>query len=117
MPLGLLNKALVPVPSANPAVDPASVFTTPPFGMNPYGNDIIRMRTLSETNTLPLASTATPLRPLNKAAGPVPSAYPLVDDPASVVTTPPGVTMRMRLLPKSVINALLSVLTATLIGL
>ncbi len=61
----------------------------------------LRMRWLSEsaTMTLPLLSTATPLGLLNEAPAPTPSANEADPLPASVVTTPPGVTLRMRLLP------------------
>jgi len=61
----------------------------------------LRMRSLdlSATMTLPLLSTATPEGSLNEAPAPVPSANAADPLPASVVTTPPGETLRMRWLP------------------
>jgi hypothetical protein len=91
-PRGILNCAFVPEASKDPAVDcPAIVVTTPP-GVT------LRMRLLLEsaTITLPLASTATPEGLKNRALAPVASKNPAVDCPARVVTTPPGVTLRMR---------------------
>ena len=56
----------------------------------------------SATYTLPALSTVTAVRPLNLAAVPVPSALPEVPfRPASVVTTPAGVTLRTAWLPQS----------------
>ena len=59
-----------------------------------------RMRWLpaSATMTLPLLSTATPEGFLNEAPVPMPSANVADQLPASGVTTPPGVTLRMRVL-------------------
>ena len=68
-----------------------------------------RMRWLfvSATIMLPLGSTATPEGPLNKAPVPVPSANPPFHPlPASVDTTPPGVTLRMRWLSRSATKTL-----------
>jgi hypothetical protein len=101
------------VPSAN-ADDPlpASVVTTPP-GVT------LRMRLLpqSATITLPLLSTATPQGVMNEAPVPVPSANANDPFPASVVTTPPGVTLRMRLLRESATMTLPLLSTATPKGL
>ena len=83
----------MPVPSAYPYEPlPASVLTTPP-GVT------LRMRWLlvSATTMLPLGSRATPEGLLKDAPVPVPSANPC-QFPASDVTTPRGVTTRMRLL-------------------
>jgi len=62
---------------------------------------------------LPLLSTATPTGLLNEAPAPVPSANVRVPFPASVVTTPPGVTLRMRLLYVSATMTLPLLSTAT----
>ncbi len=58
----------------------------------------LRMRLFkkSATMTLPLLSTATPVGRLNEAPVPTPLANAADPLPASVVTTPPGVTLRMR---------------------
>ena len=91
-PEGLSNLAVVLYPSAKPGIlFPAIVVTTP--------KDVtFRMRLLlwSATNTLPLASTVTPLGLLNLAFTPVPSANAWSPLPASVVTTPADVTFRIR---------------------
>ncbi len=83
------NKASAPVPSAKPNTLPASVLTTPP-GVT------LRIRMLAPTITLPLASTATPLGSENEAPLPTPLVDVRIPLPASVVTTPPGVTLRIR---------------------
>jgi hypothetical protein len=108
-PEGRLNEAPAPVPSANVADPlPASVVTTPPGAT-------LRMRWLSQsaTMTLPLLSTATPKGLLNEAPAPVPSVNAYDPLPASVVTTPPGVTLRMRLLSPSATTTLPLLSTAT----
>jgi hypothetical protein len=61
----------------------------------------MRLLSLSATMTLPLLSTATPEGELNVAPAPVPSANVFDPLPASVVTRPPRVTLRMRLLRSS----------------
>ena len=61
----------------------------------------IRLLLASATSALPLASTATSQGFLNEASVPAPSAKSYIPLPASVVTTPTGVTRRMRWLPKS----------------
>src|SRR6266581_43651 len=94
-PPGLLNVAAAPVPSAPPLVPavPASVVTTP------VAMTIRRMVWLVLAATyrlVPLLSTARPWGRLNSAAAPVPSALPAVPAvPASVLTTPAGVILRM----------------------
>ena len=91
-PLGLLNRALEPGPSAPPAAPvPASVVTAPP-------GEILRMRLLPvcATITLPLQSTATPVGEEIAAPAPVPSANDCEPSPASVATTPPGEILRTR---------------------
>jgi hypothetical protein len=111
-PAGQLNEAPAPVPSANVADPlPASVVTTPP-GVS------LRMRWLflSATMTLPLLSTATPEGSMNKAPAPAPSENPYDPPPASVVTTPPGVTLRMRWLLESATMTLPLLSTATPVG-
>lgn len=55
----------------------------------------------SVTYAMPLASTATPMGLLNVAAGPVPSSCPGAELPASVDTTPVGVTIRTALFNRS----------------
>ena len=95
-PTGFAIKAPVPFPSAKPFSLPATVVTTPP-GVN------LRMRLLyqSAKKTLPMESTATPQGPHSDAPVPVPSANAAEPLPASVLTTPPGVTLRMRLFDES----------------
>ena len=81
-PVGALNCAAAPVPSANPAVPlPASVVTTPPGVIF-----LMRLLISSATKTFPLASTVTPYGVLNSALAPVPSVLPGGALPASVVT-------------------------------
>src|SRR6266704_1231145 len=94
-PLGPLNVAAVPVPSALPAapvVLPARVVTTA------EAMTILRMLLPLRAATyrlVPLLSMAKPPGLLNVAAAPVPSAPPLVPAvPASVVTTPVAMTIR-----------------------
>src|SRR6266581_3734058 len=103
-PLGPLNVAAVPVPSALPAapvVLPARVVTTA------EAMTIRRMvwLVLSATYRLvPLLSMARPVGRLNRAAVPVPSTLPAVPAvlPARVVTTPVAMTIRRMLLPPRV---------------
>ena len=113
-PNGYRNRAAAPVPSALPLlpVRPASVVTTPP-------DAIFRIARLFEsaTYTLPALSTATPAGPLKRAAAPVPSAVPgLPAVPASVVTTPPDVIIRIVWLPVSPTYTLPAASTATPTG-
>ena len=62
----------------------------------------MQLLSLSDTMTTPLDGiTSTPHGPLKLAAVPVPSANAWLPLPASVVTTPRGVTSRMRKLPYS----------------
>jgi hypothetical protein len=62
--------------------------------------------------------TETPKGPRKLAAEPVPSAKAALPLPASVVTTPRGVTSRMRLLPASTTTIIpLEGITATVHGL
>src|SRR5262249_3296994 len=81
---------------ATPAV-PATVVTTP-------AGVILRSVwfSVSVTKTLPAGSTATPVGLWKRAAGPVPAAVPGGSAaPASVVTTPPDVILRITFAPKS----------------
>ncbi len=110
---GLLKEEAMKGPSANIADPfPASVETAPP-------GDILRTRLLSVSATMMLlfASMATAFGLKNEAPTPVPSAnapwqrHSNVKSssqqsalPASVVTTPSGVTLRMRWLPESATN-------------
>jgi hypothetical protein len=103
---GPSNKAAEPTPSAYDAQHshpqppwtqlPTKVVTTP-LGVT------LRMRrlTVSATTTVPLASTATSLGREKEAPVPVPSANASAPLPASVLTTPPGVTLRTRWLCES----------------
>src|SRR4051812_4347658 len=99
MPLGKLNLATLPTPSALPEENaaPANVVTTPP-GM------ILRIVLLLESATysVPVVSTVIPEGLANRAALPVPSTWPeLPATPASVLTTPAGVIVRIVLLLES----------------
>ena len=90
------------MPSAKAAAPlPANVVTTPPAA-------ILRMRLFPESpmKTFPAVSTATPRGALKEAPVPVPSANAADPLPARVLTTPPGVTLRMRLLAESATNTL-----------
>ena len=94
---------------------PASVVTTP-------RGVILRIRLFPEstTYTSPEASTEMPLGLLNVALVPRPSVLPalvLPSPPASVVTAPLGVILRIRLLPESTTYTLPAVSTATAVGL
>ena len=79
----------------------------------------MRWFSLSATTITPLEGiTATPVGPLKLAAAPVPSANAPLPLPASVVTTPTGVTSRMRWLPKSATTITpLEAITAISLGL
>ena len=93
-PVGVLNAAAAPVPFVNAATpEPARVVTTP-------AGVTLRILLLPEsaTKTLPEPSMATPHGRKNDAAAPVASVLPCKPDPASVVTTPAGVTLRIMLL-------------------
>ena len=82
----------MPTPSAAPTAPlPASVLTTPPGVTR-------RTQLLPESPTiaLPLASTAMPWGSLKEALAPAPLANAAAPLPASVDTTPAGVTRRMR---------------------
>ena len=114
IPCGLLKLAAEPVPSAKAALPlPASVVTTP-RGVTSR----MRLFHVSATTMMPLeGSTTTPFGPLNLAAAPVPSAKVALPLPASVVTTPRGVTSLMRLLPSSATTIMpLEGITATPAG-
>ncbi len=90
---GELKEASVPVPSANaPTPLPASVVTTPP-------GETLRIAefNVSATSTFPPASTATPQGRSKVAPVPTPLVNPRTPLPACVVTTPPGVTLRILL--------------------
>ena len=97
-PVGSQKLAEEPAPSAKShLLLPASVETSP----LPVTR---RMRWLfvSATTMFPLdGMTATLCGPLKLAAVPVPSANARLPLPASVVTTPCGVTRRMRSFPES----------------
>src|SRR5437660_206684 len=99
-----LNGAPLPAPSALPALpaNPASVVTAPA--------DVplrIVWLIVSATQTVPAMSTAKPVGTLKRAALPVPSAPPaLPANPASVVTTPADVTLRIVWLGESATKTL-----------
>ena len=81
--------------SPNTPAAPATDVTTP-------AGVILRIRPLSLTYTLPDPSTVSPAGSVNRAAAPVPSVVPVRPAlPASVVTTPAGVTLRTVLLTGS----------------
>src|ERR1019366_7868000 len=95
---GPLKRARLNAPStfSGKAGEPGSVVTTP-------AGVIWRIELLKEsaTKTLPVASTARPAGPENRAVPPVPSTDPefaVPGRPASVVTTPSGVILRTALL-------------------
>ncbi len=90
-PTGQLKIAAVPVPSAKaPAPLPARVVTTPP-------GETFRTRLLpqSPTTTLPPASMPTPEGQLKEADSPSPLANAIDPLPASELTAPEGVTLRI----------------------
>jgi hypothetical protein len=62
---------------------------------------------------LPLLSTATPVGLLKEAPSPVPSANTSAPLPASVDTTPSGVTLRIRWFLESATKTLPTLSTAT----
>ena len=111
IPEGPLNEAPVPMPSANAAA-PLPAYVTTPVGVTR------RMRLLpeSEIYMLPLESTAMPLGLLKAAPVPAPSLNAAAPPPASVLTVPPGVTFRTRLLDVSATNTLPAASTATANG-
>ena len=98
MVLGDLNDAAVPTPSVIPALPPPAIVVTMPAGV------ALRIRCENESGQIRLsaASTVMPLGWFNTADVPAPSAQPAAPLPAIVVTTPVGVTRRMRLFPESV---------------
>src|SRR5688500_16366921 len=111
---GLLNRAeaAAPLSLPMPPGQPASVVTS-------AVDVILRMVKLLESamNTL-LPSLPTPDGVLNRAAFPVPSADPPVPAvPATVVTTPPLVILRIVWLFWSATNTLPRLSTATPLGL
>ena len=111
-PRGLLKEAAAPTPSryaANPL--PASVLTKPPGVIF-----LIQLLPASATKMLPLAPTATPRGLSKEATAPVPSANAADPLPASVLTTPPDVILRMRLLAWSATKILLLASMSTLLG-
>src|SRR6476660_3485289 len=94
-----------------PAV-PARVVTTP-------AGVILRMVQLARSATypMPVASTATPVGRLKRAAAPVPSVLPVLPAvPARVVTTPAGVILRMVALVWSATYTVPAASTATPTG-
>jgi len=97
-PIGLRNDAAVPMPSKNVELPlPASVVTAP-RGVTSR----MRWLSVSATTITPLDGiTATPDGLLNLAVVPVPSAEAALPLPASVATTPRGVTRRMQWFPVS----------------
>ena len=98
-PYGPAKAALVPAPSANPAAPPPARRLTRPPGVTKRTHWL----SVSATNTLPPASTATPRGPLKAAEVPTPFAKPALA-PARVDTTRAGLTARMRLLAVSPTN-------------
>jgi hypothetical protein len=89
---GALNLALVPIPFANEAAPlPTNRETTISGGV------MRRIQSLSRSTTkrLLLPSTATPMGHENVAAVPVPSNAPLAPFPATVLTHPLGVILRI----------------------
>jgi hypothetical protein len=88
------NRAFVPNPSAcpeAPEVEPAMVVTTPP-GVTA----LMALLPVSAAYMMPDDATARPVRPLKRAAVPVPSAKPVVLPPAPPPATvlPPTTTIR-----------------------
>ena len=113
-PCGVLKLAAAPEPSANtPLPLPTSVVTIP-MGVT----SLMRWLSYSVTTTTPLEGiTAIPSGLRKLAAAPMPSANAALPLPASVVTTPRGVTRRMRLFDESATTImLLEGITATPIG-
>ena len=94
IPYGALNVAADPKPFIDEAAPlPANVVTAPSGVMCRN-----RLFPPSAAITFPAGSIATELREQNLAATPRPSTKPvhILLAPASVVTTPKGVTIRMR---------------------
>src|ERR1700726_1459763 len=92
-PVGSLNKAALPGPSAKPVAPgvPATVVTAPDVA-------ILRIVLLpaSVIYALPLTSATIPTGALKRAAAPVPSAKPAAPAvPARVVTTPSQEILRI----------------------
>lgn len=112
--LGLVKRALVPLPSAKPLVDsePASELTAPAGVM-------ARMQWLenSVTYTMLLPSTAMPEGLLKAAFVPTPLVSAGVPEPAKVLTKPAGETALMRWLVWSVTRAVPSTRRAMPLGL
>src|ERR1019366_4090892 len=99
MPAGKLNSAVVPVPSLLPftPANPATVVTTQ---LAPDG-ETSRKVWLPESATYRFPEASTPMPEGEAKSAPlfVPSVLPQIPPhPASVVTTPAGVTLRMMLL-------------------
>ena len=90
-PMGLVNWALVPLPSKNPTEEPASVLTSPAGVM-------ARTQWLefSVTYRMLPPSRATPVGLLNAALVPRPFVSAGVPEPANVLTKPAGVMALMR---------------------
>ena len=102
MPVGRVNRAAVPRPSAKlpePAV-PARVVTAP-VAITTRRKVWLRVSATSRVvpGVEPVLSIARPSGPLKVAVAPVPSAAPAVAAPARVETSPvASTTLRMRLL-------------------
>lgn len=108
-PEGAWNAALVPIPSVAPAAAPPASVNTSPAGVTRRA----MLLPWSATTTLPLRSKATPRAPLKEVG---PSTKAPAPPPTRVVTTPAGVTLRMRPLPPSATAAKPLPSTATLKG-
>mmetsp|Transcript_45692 Transcript_45692/g.73680 ORF Transcript_45692/g.73680 Transcript_45692/m.73680 type:complete len:209 (+) Transcript_45692:852-1478(+) len=108
MPKGALNRAEEPSPSAKPLSPlPATVVTAP-------AGETLRMVLLlkSATSNHPCLSIDTPKGCEKRAATPRPSAKPACPLPATVVTIPVRVTLRMAWLLQSATRRLASLSTA-----
>ena len=108
MPMGCINVAELPTPSAWPAAVPPELLPPASVETARVAITIVRMRllTLSTTKRLPRLSTATPVGEEKSAMLPMPSARPLavpeLPPPASVDTAPAAMTMaRTQLLLRS----------------
>ena len=112
-PVGLLNKAPVPVPSENPAIPPA-IPRRPAMVVTTPAAETIRIRWLpvSGTTRLPLDGSKTrptaigPKFVANCATVPTPSALPGTELPTKVETLPRGVMRRIVLLSATAITPL-----------